>query len=76
VAGQTNNQFIGVEPELSITEVFGLIDLAAKNLRRIQRLAVRESGLTPPQYHLLLTLWDNDGIPFKDLADLEKRRQR
>lgn len=55
--------------EISLTEVFELIDLTAKNLRRIQRQTVSEAGLTPPQYYVLHLLWERDQRPFKDLAD-------
>ena len=56
-------------PEISLGEVFGLVDQAANGLRRIQRQTVSEVGLTPPQYHLLHLLWERDRRPFKDLAD-------
>jgi DNA-binding MarR family transcriptional regulator len=68
MADQTTVQFFTEVPETSITEVFELIDHTAKNLRRIQRLTIRESGLTPPQYQVLYTLWDRDEMPLKDLA--------
>jgi DNA-binding MarR family transcriptional regulator len=55
-------------PETSLTEIFELIDQTAKNLRRIQRLTIRETDLTPPQYQVLDTLWDRDEMPLKDLA--------
>ena len=62
-------QFIEQSPELSFTEVFELLDLAAKNLKRIERLAMQESGLTPSQYHVLNLLWESDEMPLKDLAE-------
>jgi DNA-binding MarR family transcriptional regulator len=55
-------------PETSIGEVFELLDQAAKNLRRIQRLTIHESGLTPPQYQVLHHLREQDKLPLKDLA--------
>lgn len=55
--------------EKSYAEVFELVDRTAKNLRRIQRLTVAEAGLTPPQYQVLHLLWQEDGRPFKDLAE-------
>ena len=61
-------EFFTEIPETSITEVFELIDQTAKNLRRIKRLTIRESGLTPPQYQVLYILWDRDELPLKDLA--------
>jgi DNA-binding MarR family transcriptional regulator len=65
---QSTIQFFTEVPETSITEVFELLDQTAKNLRRIQRLTVRKSGLTPPQYQVLYILWDRDELPLKDLA--------
>ena len=56
-------------PSISLSEVFKLIDQAAKNLRQIQRQTVSESGLTPPQYAVLHLLWEKDGRPFKEFAD-------
>lgn len=56
-------------PELSLTELFDLIDKTAKNLRRIQRLTVKDVGLTPTQYAVLQLLWERDQRPFKDIAD-------
>ena len=61
-------QFFTEMPEASIGEVFELLDQTAKNLRRIQRLTVRESGLTPPQYQVLHILREQDELPLKDLA--------
>jgi DNA-binding MarR family transcriptional regulator len=57
-------------PDLSLTELFELIDQTAKNLRRIQRKTVKATGLTPPQYAVLNFLWERDKRPFKELADL------
>jgi DNA-binding MarR family transcriptional regulator len=65
----SNVQFIEIKSDFSRAEVFQLIDHAAKNLRRIERMTVEEVGLTPPQYHLLRTLWDEDKVPLKDLAE-------
>jgi DNA-binding MarR family transcriptional regulator len=55
-------------PETSIGDVFELLDQTTKNLRRIQRLTIRESGLTPPQYQALHLLQEQDELPLKDLA--------
>ena len=65
---QSTIQFFTEVPETSIAEVFELLDQTAKNLRRIRRLTVRDSGLTPPQYQVLYILWDRDEMPLKDLA--------
>jgi len=56
-------------PSISLSKVFELIDLTAKNLRHIQRQTVSESGLTPPQYAVLHLLWERDERPFKEFAD-------
>ena len=56
-------------PSVSLSEVFELIELTAKNLRYIQRQTVSESGLTPPQYAVLHLLWEQDERPFKEFAD-------
>ncbi|MBC8506370.1 MAG: MarR family transcriptional regulator [Anaerolineales bacterium] len=56
-------------PETSLTGVFELIDQTAKNLKRIQRQTVSEANLTPPQYAILNMLWEQDGRPFKEIAD-------
>jgi DNA-binding MarR family transcriptional regulator len=61
-------EFVDFKSVYSRGEVFRLIDHAAKNLRRIERMTVDEAGLTPPQYHLLHTLWEKDRLPLKDLA--------
>ena len=65
---QSTIQFFTEVPETSLTEVCELIDQTAKNLKRIQRLTIRGSNLTPPQYQVLYTLWDSDEMPLKDLA--------
>jgi MarR family 2-MHQ and catechol resistance regulon transcriptional repressor len=68
VSDKSNVQLIDVVPDKSLSETFELIDQVAKNLRRIQRLTISESGLTPPQFQILRTLWNDDGIPLMDLA--------
>jgi DNA-binding MarR family transcriptional regulator len=65
----SNTQSIEIEPTITHAEVFELIDHAAKTLRRIQRITVNDSGLTPSQYHVLSTLWVEDGQALKDLAE-------
>jgi DNA-binding MarR family transcriptional regulator len=52
----------------SMPEVFQLIELADKRLKRIQRETIREADLTPPQYFILTLLWEKDGRPFKEMA--------
>lgn len=65
----SNVEFVETETGFTRADVFQLIDHAAKNLRRIERMTVEGAGLTPPQYHLLRTLWDDDLMPLKDLAE-------
>lgn len=62
-------QLFSEKPTIERGEVFELIDQTAKNLRRIQRQTVRDSGLTPPQYQALKSLWDEGDLPLKDLAE-------
>lgn len=69
MANASNIHFIDFKSDYSRAEVFELIDHAAKNLRRIERMTVEEAGLTPPQYHLLRALWEKDRVPLKDLAE-------
>ncbi len=57
-------------PNISLAEIFELIDQTAKNLRHIQRQTMSESGLTPPQYAVLHLLWEQDARPFKEFADI------
>ena len=52
----------------SCTEVFQLIDLVSKKLKQIQRRTIGEANLTPPQYLILMLLWEKDGRPLKELA--------
>lgn len=68
------NDFVPVRvyeefPDISLTEVFKLIDHTAKNLERIKRVTVSEADLTPPQYQILFLLWERDERPFKELAN-------
>jgi MarR family 2-MHQ and catechol resistance regulon transcriptional repressor len=68
MSNQPTVQFIEDSSEISFTEVFELLDLTVKNLKRIERLAMQESGLTPSQYHVLNLLWEGGEMPLKDLA--------
>ena len=52
----------------SMPEVFRLIELAGKRLKKIQRETIRDTDLTPPQYFVLTLLWRDDGRPLKELA--------
>jgi DNA-binding MarR family transcriptional regulator len=55
--------------EVSLTEIFELLDQTARNLKRIQRQTFSQAGLTPPQYAVLHLLWERDGRPFKEFAE-------
>lgn len=55
---------------VTLPEVFQLIEAISKQLKRMQSETLRETGLTPPQYFTLKLLWEQDGRPFKELADL------
>ncbi len=52
----------------TLPEIFQLIKVVEKKLKRIQRETVGKAGLTPPQYFILTLLWEKDGRPFKELA--------
>ncbi len=69
MSDQPTIQFIDDSPDISFGEVFELLDLTAKNLKRIERLAMQESGLTPSQYHVMNLLWEGGDMPLKDLAE-------
>ena len=56
-------------PEISLGELFGLLEQTARNLRQIQRETVSEAGLTPAQYSVLHLLWERDERPFRDFAE-------
>lgn len=67
----TNDTLIPTEKisiSAPVTDVFTLLDQVARKLREIQRLTVSEVNLTPPQFHTLRLLWEQNGQPFKDLA--------
>jgi DNA-binding MarR family transcriptional regulator len=66
---RSNVDLIEDGPTFTRAQVFEFIDHAAKHLRRIERMTVNEVGLTPPQYHLLRTLWEQNRLPLKDLAE-------
>jgi DNA-binding MarR family transcriptional regulator len=52
----------------TLPDVFRLVEQLNRKLERVQRLTVRDTGLTPPQYVALSQLWEQDGQPLKDLA--------
>ena len=56
------------EAPSSIAEIFELLSLVEKKLKRIQRQTIQETNLTPSQYFLLSLLWENDGRPLNELA--------
>ncbi|MHA2296411.1 MAG: MarR family winged helix-turn-helix transcriptional regulator [Candidatus Hodarchaeales archaeon] len=60
-----------LEPEHeigSMPEVFDLVNKVTKKLDRFQRLVIRETGLTPPQYNVLSVLKESDGFQLSHLA--------
>jgi DNA-binding MarR family transcriptional regulator len=63
-----SNQLPVVNSSASMPEVFQLIEQVSKKLKQFQRRTTREAGLTPAQYFILSLLWENDRMPFKDLA--------
>ena len=50
-------------------EIFQLIDGLEKRFRQFQGYTLKESKLTPPQYFILSLLAEEDGRPFKELAE-------
>lgn len=52
----------------TLPDVFDLVEQVNKKLERVQRITVRDTGLTPPQFVTLSQLWERDGQPLKDLA--------
>ena len=54
----------------TLPQVFELIEVLAKKLKQMQRVSTREAGLTPPQYVLMSALWEREGRPLKELADI------
>lgn len=52
----------------SIPEIFELITDLAKKLDQLQRLVMRESNLTPPQYNILNVLTGSEGQSLSQLA--------
>ena len=60
---------MGTDERVEYGEVFGLISRVARNLEHIQRMTIKESGLTPSQFFLLQTLHKQGDIPLKDLAE-------
>jgi len=53
----------------TILEIFQLIEGLEKRLRQFQGYTLKESRLTSPQYLILGLLSEQDGRPFKDLAE-------
>jgi DNA-binding MarR family transcriptional regulator len=53
----------------SMPEILQLIDGLEKRFRLFQSYTLKESRLTLPQYYILTLLAEQDGRPFKDLAE-------
>lgn len=52
----------------TLPDVFRLVEQLSRKLSQVQRVTVRATGLTPPQFVALSQLWARDGQPLKDLA--------
>ena len=52
----------------SLPRIFDRIGQIARKLEMMQRAITQVAGLTPAQFAVLTTLWQKDGMPFKDLA--------
>jgi len=52
----------------SLPEIFQLIGMVDKKLKKLQNQTLKATQLTPPQFYILTLLWQADGRPFKDLA--------
>jgi DNA-binding MarR family transcriptional regulator len=50
-------------------EIFQRIDDLERRLRQFQGYTLKEAHLTLPQYYILSLLLEEDGRPFKDLAE-------
>ncbi len=53
----------------AMPEIFERIEALEKRLRQFQKQTLRQARLTPPQYFVLSLLGEQDGRPFKDLAE-------
>lgn len=53
----------------AMPEIFQLIEALQKRLAKFQAYTLREARLTPPQYYILSLLAEQDGRPFKALAE-------
>jgi DNA-binding MarR family transcriptional regulator len=54
----------------TMPEIFQLIEILAKKLERMKRMTTYAANLTPPQYVALRALWECDGRPLKELAEV------
>ncbi len=51
-----------------IMEIAQFITKIGRKFDRLQSQLVQSANLTPPQYFIMQILWNQDGIPFKDIA--------
>ncbi len=51
-----------------ISQIFQLIDITAKKLKKIQQETVGKVGITPTQYYILSLLWQKNERPLHELA--------
>ena len=54
----------------TLPQVFELIEMLARKLKQMQRESTRAADLTPPQYVVMNALWEREGRPLKELADI------
>lgn len=50
--------------------IASLVDKLNKKFFKIQNEIISKSGMTPQQYYLLSLLWEDDGKPLHELADV------
>ncbi|MHA2170468.1 MAG: MarR family winged helix-turn-helix transcriptional regulator [Candidatus Kariarchaeaceae archaeon] len=53
----------------SMPEIFSLISNIERKLHQFQRLVLKETDLTPPQYAVINVLQETDGVSLTDLSE-------
>jgi DNA-binding MarR family transcriptional regulator len=51
-----------------IGELYRRIENISRKLQRIKQETAKKMNLTPPQFYILKLLWDEDGLPFKEVS--------
>ena len=54
----------------SLPEIFQRVELVAKKLKQLQGQTLKETRLSPPQFFILSLLWEKEGRPLKELAEM------